>query len=95
MSDLFFSGWAELVRTLVVGTMAYFAVVPLLRRTGKRALTKMRAYDFVITVALGSSLATALLSSQVKLDKASDWRCASSWASEAVCVALHPVALVP
>ena len=70
MSDLFFSGWAELVRTLVVGTLAYFAVVLLLRGAGKRALTKMRAYDFVVTVALGSSLATALLSSQVKLDKA-------------------------
>lgn len=70
MSDLFFSGWAELVRTLVVGTLAYFAVVLLLRGAGKRALTKMRAYDFVVTVALGSSLATALLSSQVRLDKA-------------------------
>ncbi len=70
ISDLFFSGWAELVRTLVVGTLVYFAVVLLLRGAGKRALTKMRAYDFVVTVALGSSLATALLSSQVKLDKA-------------------------
>ena len=70
MSDLFFSGWAELVRTIVVGALAYFAVVLLLRGAGKRALTKMRAYDFVVTVALGSSLATALLSSQVKLDKA-------------------------
>lgn len=70
ISDLFFSGWVELVRTIVVGALAYLAVVLLLRGAGKRALTKMRAYDFVVTVALGSSLATALLSSQVKLDKA-------------------------
>ena len=70
MSDLFVSGWVELIRTVVVGTLAYVAVVLLLRGAGKRALTKMRAYDFVVTVALGSSLATALLSSQVKLDKA-------------------------
>jgi uncharacterized membrane protein YcaP (DUF421 family) len=69
-SDFIFSGWSELVRTVVVGTLAYFAIVLLLRGAGKRALTKMRAYDFVVTVALGSSLATALLSSQVKLDKA-------------------------
>jgi uncharacterized membrane protein YcaP (DUF421 family) len=54
----------------VVGTLSYIAVVLLLRGAGKRALTKMRAYDFVVTVALGSSLATALLSSQVKIDKA-------------------------
>lgn len=69
-SSWFFSGWSELVRTAVVGTLAYIAIVLLLRGVGKRALTKMRAYDFVVTVALGSSLATALLSSQVKIDKA-------------------------
>ena len=70
IQDLFFRGRSELIRTVLVGTLAYFAVVLLLRGAGKRALTKMRAYDFVVTVALGSSLATALLSSQVKLDKA-------------------------
>jgi uncharacterized membrane protein YcaP (DUF421 family) len=70
VQDMFFSGWSELGRTVVVGTLAYIAVVLLLRGVGKRALTKMRAYDFVVTVALGSSLATALLSSQVKIDKA-------------------------
>ncbi len=69
-SDVLFSGWNELARTVVVGTLSYIAVVLLLRGAGKRALTKMRAYDFVVTVALGSSLATALLSSQVKIDKA-------------------------
>ena len=67
---MFFSGWAELLRVVVVGFLAYVAIVMLLRVTGKRALVNMNAYDLIVTVALGSTLATALLSSEVKLDKA-------------------------
>jgi uncharacterized membrane protein YcaP (DUF421 family) len=70
MLDLLWSGWAELTRVLLVGTLAYFTIVLMLRGAGQQALTKMNAYGFVVTVALGSSLATALMSSHVKLDKA-------------------------
>lgn len=70
MLDILWSGWAELARVLIVGTLAYLAIILMLRGAGQQALTKMNAYGFVVTVALGSSLATALMSSQVKLDKA-------------------------
>jgi Protein of unknown function (DUF421) len=40
---------------------------PLLRISGKRALSKLNAFDLVVTVALGSTLATALLSKSVAL----------------------------
>ncbi len=64
---MFFDGWSGLVRVLVVGTCAYAALIVLLRASGKRTLSKLNAFDFVVTVALGSTLATVLLSSSVAL----------------------------
>jgi uncharacterized membrane protein YcaP (DUF421 family) len=64
---MFFDGWAGLGRTVAVGVCAYVALVLLLRVSGKRTLTKMNAFDFVITVALGSTLATVLLSKNTAL----------------------------
>lgn len=63
----FFNGWAGLWRTLVVGVLAYAALVLLLRISGKRTLSKMNAFDLIVTVALGSTLATVLLSKDVAL----------------------------
>jgi uncharacterized membrane protein YcaP (DUF421 family) len=64
---MIFDGWASIARTLVVGVLAYVALVVLLRASGKRTLAKMNAFDFVVTVALGSTLATILLSKDVSL----------------------------
>lgn len=64
---MFFDSWAGLARVLVVGVLAYGALVFLLRVSGNRTLSKMNAFDLVVTVALGSTLATILLSSQVAL----------------------------
>ena len=65
--ELFFSGWATIGRTLLVGTLAYLALVILLRVSGKRTLSTMNAFDLVVTVALGSTLANILLSPDVAL----------------------------
>ena len=64
---MLFSGWDSLLRTLVVGVLAYVALVVLLRISGKRTLSKMNAFDLVVTVALGSTLATILLAKDVAL----------------------------
>jgi uncharacterized membrane protein YcaP (DUF421 family) len=62
-----FGGWDSLLRALVVGVLAYVALVLALRIAGKRTLSKLNAFDLVVTVALGSILATILLSSEVSL----------------------------
>ncbi len=62
-----FDGWSGLVRVLVVGVLAYVALVALLRVSGKRTLSKLNAFDLVVTVALGSTLATILLSKETPL----------------------------
>ena len=64
---MFFDDVPGLLRVVVVGTCAYLALVALLRVSGGRTLAKLNAFDFVVTVALGSTLATVLLSSDVAL----------------------------
>jgi uncharacterized membrane protein YcaP (DUF421 family) len=64
---VFFTGWAGLLRVVVIGTLAYVGLVLLLRVSGKRTLSKMNAFDLVVTVALGSTLATVILSNDVAL----------------------------
>ncbi len=64
---MFYDGWQGPLRVLVVGTCAYLGLVVLLRVSGKRTLAKLNAFDFVVTVALGSTLATVLLSNSVAL----------------------------
>lgn len=64
---MFFHSWSGLGRVLIVGFCAYVALVGMLRVSGKRTLAKMNAFDFVVTVALGSILATVLLSKDVAL----------------------------
>lgn len=66
-SQMFFQNWSGIVRTVAVGTLAYAILVLSLRVSGKRTLAKLNAFDFVITVALGSTLATILLSEGVAL----------------------------
>jgi uncharacterized membrane protein YcaP (DUF421 family) len=66
---MFFDDWAGLLRTVVIGVCAYAALLVLLRVSGKRTLSKMNAFDFVVTVALGSTLATVLLSEDTALAK--------------------------
>ncbi|MBW3629501.1 MAG: DUF421 domain-containing protein [Gemmatimonadetes bacterium] len=59
---MLFNGFDPLLRTLVTGVLGYTALVILLRVSGKRTLAKWNAFDFVVTVAFGSTLASALLS---------------------------------
>lgn len=63
--DMWFDTWSDVLRILLVGTASYVAVVLILRTSGKRTLAKLNAFDLVVTVALGSTLATIFLSKDV------------------------------
>ncbi|WP_226799718.1 DUF421 domain-containing protein [Carnobacterium mobile] len=64
---MFFSDWSTISRIAVVGTLAYLLLIVVLRVFGKRTLSKMNAFDFVVTIALGSILATILTSKDLTL----------------------------
>jgi hypothetical protein len=62
---MWFDSWSDIARILAVGAAAYLALVVLLRISGKRTLARLNAFDWVVSVAFGSPLATILLSSDV------------------------------
>lgn len=62
---MWFDSWTEVLRVLLIGSASYVALVLILRVSGKRTLAQLNAFDFIVTVALGSTLATILLSSDV------------------------------
>lgn len=67
MEKIFFDSWESIIRTFTVTVIAYISVILILRLTGKRTLSKMNAFDFLVTIALGSSLATVALNKNVAL----------------------------
>jgi uncharacterized membrane protein YcaP (DUF421 family) len=73
---MWFDAWSDVLRVVAVGGVAYVTLVLVLRFSGKRTLAKLNAFDLVVTVALGSTLATILLSADV------------SWAEGATALAL-------
>ncbi|MER3387780.1 MAG: DUF421 domain-containing protein [Microcella pacifica] len=62
---MWFDSWGDIARVLLVGSAAYATLIVVLRLSGKRTLSQLNAFDFVVTVAIGSTLATILLSSDV------------------------------
>lgn len=66
-SEMFFQDWQGVVRTLIVGVLAYAVLVLFLRISGKRTLAKLNAFDLVVTVALGSTLSAIVLQESVAL----------------------------
>jgi uncharacterized membrane protein YcaP (DUF421 family) len=62
---MWFDTWKDIARVLVVTAAAYATLVLILRVSGKRTLAKLNAFDLIVTVALGSTLATILLNTTV------------------------------
>lgn len=64
---MLFESWLGIARVILVGVIAYIALIAMLRISGPRTLAKLNAFDLVVTVALGSVLATVMLSKSVPL----------------------------
>jgi uncharacterized membrane protein YcaP (DUF421 family) len=67
MEKVFFDTWESLLRTVILTILGYISIVIMLRASGKRTLSKMNAFDFIITIALGSTLASVAVSRNVSL----------------------------
>jgi uncharacterized membrane protein YcaP (DUF421 family) len=62
---MWFDAWSDIARVALIGSAAYISLIVVLRISGKRTLAKLNAFDLVVTVAVGSTLATILLNSDV------------------------------
>lgn len=67
MDNILFESWDSTIRTIVLTVLGYMVMVILLRISGKRTLSKMNAFDFVVTIALGSCLASISLNKNITL----------------------------
>lgn len=67
MSEILFNGWTNVLGTIINGVSIYIVLIIGLRISGKRSLSKLNAFDFVVTVALGSVFASTITSSSVSL----------------------------
>ena len=66
---MFFDTWYDLLRVVTAGAAAYLSLVVVLRVSGKRTSATMNAFDYVVTVAFGSTFATVLLSRDVSISE--------------------------
>ena len=64
---MFFDDWQSLLRALILTILAYITLIIFIRISGKRTLSKMNAFDFLVTVALGSCLASVALNKNIAL----------------------------
>jgi len=64
---MFLASPVSLALTVFVAALAYASLVALLRISGNRTVAKWNAFDIVVTVALGSCLATVILSDRTSV----------------------------
>ncbi len=67
MENYIFTNSADLWRLIFITVCTYIALIILLRSAGKRTLAKMNAFDFVITIGIGSVFAIVMMDKTVSL----------------------------
>jgi uncharacterized membrane protein YcaP (DUF421 family) len=65
--NFLYRGWEPLARIVLIGTLGYTGMLLLMRTAGKRTLSQMSAFDFVITLALGASFGRVMTSQDVPI----------------------------
>jgi len=67
LAEALFDGWPGVLRIFIIAPAAYAALVLTLRLSGKRTLSKLNAFDLIVTVAIGSTLASIVTSKSLAL----------------------------
>ena len=61
MEKLLFKDWDSLLHIGICAVLSYFTLFFFIRVAGKRTLSKLTAFDFVVTITLGSALSSMML----------------------------------
>lgn len=67
MKEWFGTDWDNLLSIVLTGIGIYIAILVFTRIAGKRSYSKMSSHDFAMTVALGSILASTVISKSISL----------------------------
>lgn len=65
--SLFFDGYDDLLRVIVTAPIMYAVIILFVRLAGKRSTSQMNNFDWVVTVALGSLMASCILLKEVTI----------------------------
>lgn len=68
--DAIFDGWDGIVRVIVAAPIMYVAIIAFVRVMGKRSTSQMNNFDWVVTVALGSLVASGIILESVTIIEA-------------------------
>lgn len=66
---MWFESMESLLTISLKGVVCFIGLIILLRVAGKRTLTKMNAFDFIMTFTIGSTLATTITSRDVTVSE--------------------------
>lgn len=61
MKELIFKDWQSIGNVAFCTVIGYFVLFLFIRISGKRTLAKLTAFDFVVTITLGSTLSSMIL----------------------------------
>ncbi len=65
LDTVLFDGWKSVLRVVIMCLLAYPFLIVLLRLFGKRSITKVNIFDFIITVTYGATLSSIITSDKV------------------------------
>lgn len=63
MGEIFFQDWNSIMRVGITTVIAFVTLFVFVRISGKRTLAKLNAFDFIVSIALGSALSDMMLAS--------------------------------
>lgn len=66
---MLWKSWQSIGTVLGAAVVAYIGLLVILRVSGKRTLSKLNAFDWIVSVALGSTLATTLVAPDVSVSE--------------------------
>ena len=64
---MWFDNWSEIGQIALTTLVVYFSLVAILQIVGKRSIAKLNIFDLVVTVALGSILASVMLTKSLSV----------------------------
>lgn len=62
---MWFDSWDTIEHIIIKGIVCFIGLILLLRLGGKRTLTKMNAFDFIMTFTIGSALASIITNDRI------------------------------
>jgi uncharacterized membrane protein YcaP (DUF421 family) len=64
---MWFNSWAAVDHSAIIAATGFVALVIIVRVSGNRTLSRMNAFDFIVTVSIGSILGRSIVSPSVSL----------------------------